>query len=101
MMLRVVGGVYELPLGKQPTVGAGLPRPPPMYRPVAPWSSSKRRPIMSFNTFIRVCSGFPPGRYIGAGLDTSAPTVGWLIASKHCCVLMGDHTIQKGPPRHH
>ena len=33
MMLKGVGGVYELVVGKQPTVGAGLPRPPPIYRP--------------------------------------------------------------------
>src|SRR5260370_3047672 len=38
-------GAYELFVGKQPIVGAGLPRPSPIYRPVSPWSSSKRRPI--------------------------------------------------------
>ena len=38
-------GVYELVVGKQPTVGAGLPRPAPMYRPVAPLPSSKQRPV--------------------------------------------------------
>ena len=40
-------------------VGAGLPRP---------------APIMSFNTVIRVCGGFPTGRYIGGGRDKSGPT---------------------------
>src|SRR6266849_9198609 len=55
-------GVYELFVGKQPTVGAGLPRPPPIYRPVAPWSSSKRGLIMSFNTFIQACGGLLTGR---------------------------------------
>jgi hypothetical protein len=28
--------VYELCVGKQPTVGPDLSRPPPIYRPVAP-----------------------------------------------------------------
>jgi len=29
--------VYELVVGKQPTVGAGLPRPAPIYRRVSPF----------------------------------------------------------------
>src|SRR5713226_545196 len=71
-------GVYEIVVGKQPTVGAGLPRPPPMYRPVSPWSSSKRGLIMSFNTFIQACGGLLTGRYIGGGRGKPAPTVGCL-----------------------
>jgi hypothetical protein len=40
------------------------------------------RPIMSFNTFIQACGGFPTGRYIGSGRDTSGPT-GCRVRSHH------------------
>src|SRR5260370_8977210 len=75
-------GVYEIVVGKQPTVGTGLPRPPPMYRPVSPWSSSKRGLIMSFDIFILACGGFLTGRYIGARRDKSGPTAVRIISSK-------------------
>src|SRR5260370_40295985 len=45
-------GAYELFVGKQPIVGAGLLRPSPIYRPVSPWSSSK--PTATNRTLHRV-----------------------------------------------
>src|SRR5260370_42274698 len=75
-------GVYEIVVGKQPTVGTGLPRPPPMYRPVSPWSSSKRGLIMSFDIFILACGGVLTRRYIRPPRDKSGPTPARLISSQ-------------------
>src|SRR6266852_382208 len=69
-------GVYELFVGKQPTVGAGLPRPAPIDRPASPWSSSKRSRSIGAgrgNADERNNRGMVNGRGTLVGRDLSPP----------------------------
>ena len=88
---QAIIGVYEIVVGKQPTVGPDLSRPPPMYRP-------GRNPLHTRMKVLKLMIGLrlldddgATGRYIGGGRGKPAPTVGCLpttISYTHHWVLV-------------